>query len=366
MDILIPCGGRSAEHEISLMSASFIYSTLRNSYTCHPVYIDRSGNWYYLGSIPPEELHQCSSKLPSTAVLSALWHVKNKPVLWSLDTRSVITPLDVAFPALHGPYGEDGTIQGLFEIINLPYVGSDVTGSAIVMDKASTKAILKARGLPTPAYYIIDLNDGMATIPQHLNTIQTQFTLPVFVKPSRLGSSIGIARVNHWNELEPAIRTAALFGSSILVEQGITPVREVECSVLDGSPPQASIIGEITYRTAFYDYHAKYRDPETKLHIPADIPPSIADTIRTLAVQAFQALRCNGMARADFFLRGNEIFINELNTIPGFTPFSMYHRLWSATGIEPPELLNKLLNLALEHHRKKQEFDLYPPKCDNP
>ncbi len=362
MYVAVIFGGRSAEHEISLLSGDFIARTLAQRHTVLPIYITRNGEWFFLpDALASDSIKTAHRSLPTSAKPVIVWQKDGSGVLLEKESGTHLAPVDCAFPALHGPYGEDGTIQGMFEMLGIPYVGADVLGSAIGMDKATTKYLLKAHRLPTVPFVIIDRRSWVSDKDSFLQSVSKTLQLPIFVKPSNLGSSVGIVRVTAWDELEPAIHTAFDYDVTLLVEQGLTPIREVECSVLDGTPPRASVVGEITYARDFYDYKAKYDDERTQLHIPADLPDATAERVRELAVQAFLALRCSGMARVDFFIHPEGVYINEINTIPGFTPYSMYHRLWSVSGLSPPELLDELLRLAIERHRTRRALRLTPP-----
>ena len=361
MHVAVIFGGRSAEHEISLLSGDFIARTLAQRHMVLPIYITRNGEWWFLpDALETDSIKTVHRSMPASAKPIIIWHKDGTGVLFEKETGTPLAQVDCAFPALHGPYGEDGTIQGMFEMLGIPYVGADVLGSAIGMDKATTKYLLKAHQLPTVPFIIIDRRSWEREKGSLLRTVSNTLQLPVFVKPSNLGSSVGIVRVTAWDELESAIHAAFDYDVTLLVEQGLTPIREVECSVLDGSPPRASVVGEITYARDFYDYKAKYEDDRTQLHIPADLPDDTAERVRELAVQAFLALRCSGMARVDFFVHPDGIYINEINTIPGFTPFSMYHRLWSASGLSPQDLLEALLQMAMERYRTRRALRLTP------
>lgn len=360
--VLILCGGRSAEHEISLLSAAFITETLAQRHTCHVVYIRRDGLWHY---VPPPYPAEAFPTFPErVGEWPAVFLGRRGDGVWVCDATSgqPYAAVDVVFPALHGPYGEDGTVQGLLDLLDVPYVGAGVLGSALGMDKLSTKRILQAVGLPVVRFVAVDRRDWSHRPEAIQQDIRERLPLPVFVKPSNLGSSIGITRVDDWSCLTTAVETAFQYDDTVLVEEGLVPVRELECSVLDGDPPVSSVVGEITYRRPFYDYVAKYHDEEgTQLHIPADLPPEVAERVRRMAVEAFLALRCQGMARVDFFLHPTRgLFIDEINTIPGFTRYSMYHRLWAATGLPADELLERLLALAVERSRRRRVLKLTP------
>ncbi len=336
-------GGRSAEHEVSIRSAAAIYQSLDvKKYLVNCLYINKSGEWKKVPSplLPPAKLSQgrFHSFLP-----------------WV--SRSPFEPVraDIYFPVLHGPYGEDGTIQGLLEMADVPYVGATVLGSAVGMDKAVMKSIFRAKKLPV-ADFIILREDEWDHHPQSLlRRIRREFSLPFFVKPANLGSSVGITKVKDYGGTQAAVETAFLYDRKILVEEGIAG-REIECSVLGNDSPQASLPGEIIPFREFYDYDDKYLDGKTKFGIPARLPVSIVQEVRNLAVEAFKACDCSGMARVDFFLQAQprKILVSEINTIPGFTEISMYPKLWEVSGLTFPRLVDRLIELGLERHRSKK------------
>lgn len=313
-------GGKSGEHEVSLVSAKAVLENLdRRRYTVTPILIPRRG----------------------------LWRIKDKPLrsIWMTLDR-----LDVVFPVLHGPYGEDGTIQGLLELIGVPYVGAGVLGSAAAMDKDVMKRLFQQAGLPQVNYLCVrgrEWRNGPGAVAA---AVEAKLRYPVFVKPANLGSSVGISKVHARAELAPAMDLAAGYDEKIVIEQGVE-ARELECSVLGNDEPEASVLGEVIPGREFYDYAAKYEDAGSRTLMPAPIPEATAAEARRLAVRAFQAAECRGMARVDFFLEkgSNRLLLNEINTIPGFTPISMYPKLWEASGLPFPKLLDRLLELAMEH-----------------
>ncbi len=345
-------GGRSVEHEVSLVSATSILGALDPSrYDVMLVAVDPDGRWHLGDPALP----------PTPAALKAA--VQGDEVdLPAAPGRHTLIPvgegapksgqtLDVIFPVIHGRGGEDGSLQGLLELAGIPYVGSGVLGSAIQMDKDVAKRLLAAAGLPVPAGACVRANrlgDGAAVVDALIEELGTS----LFVKPANQGSSVGISKVERREDLLPALRDAARYDTKILVERAID-AREIEVALLGNDPIEASIPGEIRTRHAFYDYDAKYVDDETELLIPAPVDDRLADEMRRLAVEAVVALEAAGMARVDFLLDRNsdEIFINEVNSIPGFTEGSMYPLLWQASGIPYPDLLNRLIELALERHR---------------
>jgi D-alanine-D-alanine ligase len=264
--------------------------------------------------------------------------------------------LDVVFPVLHGPYGEDGTVQGLLELANVPYVGAGVLASAVAMDKAAAKLAFAANGLPQCDYEVVLKRDWQRDERAVLNTIVNHLGFPVFVKPANLGSSVGISKARHAAELRTAIALAAEFDRKIVIEAAVPHAREIEVAVLGNDDPEASVPGEIIPSREFYDYEAKYLDGSSRDVIPAQLPDALATEIRGLAVRAFKALDCAGMARIDFLLAGDSgvLYLNEANTIPGFTTISMYSKMWAASGLSYPALIDRLIALALERHTDKQ------------
>jgi D-alanine-D-alanine ligase len=264
--------------------------------------------------------------------------------------------LDVIFPVLHGPYGEDGTVQGLLELANVPYVGAGVLASAVGMDKGMMKVVFVARGLPVGAYRVFLRHQWERRRAEILRELEAALGFPMFVKPANLGSSVGISKAKDPAGLAEAIDLATSFDRKIVVEAAVPAAREIECAVLGNDEPEASVPGEVIPSREFYDYEAKYIDDGSKTVIPADLPEKTAADIRRLAIAAFRAIDCAGMARVDFLLSrpAGEIFLNEVNTIPGFTTISMYSKMWAASGVEYPVLLDRLIALALERHAEKQ------------
>lgn len=335
-------GGRSAEHEVSLSSASAVYKNLDSKkFEIHSIYIDKQGNWKQVPSPlqPLPELNQGElfSFLP--------W--KKQSIPHSLQA-------DVYFPILHGPYGEDGTIQGLLEMANVPYVGAPVLASALGMDKAMTKALFAAHNLPVVNHLIILETDWIKKKDKYLKKIEQKFPLPFFVKPANLGSSVGITKVKDYKQSEKALEKAFRYDRKIMVEEGIKG-REIECSVLGNDHPRASSPGEIIPYREFYDYKDKYVEGKTSFAIPAPLPEFTVKQIQKLAIAAFKALDCSGMARVDFFLqhKTNKIYLNEINTIPGFTSISMYPKLWEISGLPFSQLLEELIHLSQARHQHK-------------
>jgi D-alanine-D-alanine ligase len=343
-------GGRSGEHEVSLASAASVIRGLDpDKYEAVPIGITKEGHWL-IGAgaqkMLPEVLKGGQRVMMTADPTDA--------ALVKLDGSGGGTRLDVVFPVMHGTYGEDGTIQGLLDLAGLPFVGAGVLGSAIAMDKDVAKRLLQAAKIPVVPWVAVpriawEKNPGDVE-----QTIENKFQYPVFVKPATLGSSVGMTKVHSREELAPALNLAAEFAQKILVERAMV-AREIEVSVLGNSEPAASVPGEIVPHREFYDYAAKYLEEGTQLLIPAKLPPAQVKKFQTLAVDAFRALELCGMARVDFFLEkeGGKIFLNEVNTIPGFTSISMYPKLWEASGIPFRDLVDKLIELALEQHREK-------------
>jgi D-alanine-D-alanine ligase len=363
-------GGRSGEHEVSLASARSVMAALdRDKYEVIPIGITREGQWLTSGDPMAELLRRVDvSFLPGPEAApepGAEPEVPAAPL--SPDRRELITgtresgipQLDVIFPVLHGPYGEDGTVQGLLELADLPYVGAGVLGSALGMDKITQKTVLRAHGLPVAAFLPVKRaiwERGPAAI---VERVEIALGYPCFVKPANLGSSVGITKVHNRAQLLEGLRQAARYDRKMLVEEAIVG-REIEVSVLGNDDPIASVPGEVIPSREFYDYAAKYLDDASELIIPADLPPKTAELIQYLAVSAFLALDCAGMARADFFLEEEtgKPYVNELNTIPGFTKISMYPKLWEASGLAYPALLDRLIELALERYEDNRRREI--------
>ncbi|MGD8398176.1 MAG: D-alanine--D-alanine ligase family protein [Anaerolineae bacterium] len=352
-------GGRSGEHEISLLSARGVLGAIdRDKYEVVPIGITKEGRWLAAGD-PLEALTSGQVEASNPAALlpepsqRGLMRLEDRA-----DERSLravpVSEIDVAFPILHGPYGEDGTVQGLLELAGIPYVGAEVTASAVGMDKALFKDVMGAHGLPVVPHLVVKRKAWERDPATVLDRAEVEIGYDCFVKPANLGSSVGITKAHNRDELLAALNEAARYDRKLIVERAVD-AREIEVSVLGNDEPAASVPGEIVPCNEFYDYAAKYLDGESELLIPAPIPPQTADEIRRLAVEAYLAIDCAGMARADFLLdrRSGKVFVNEVNTIPGFTPISMYPKLWEASGISYSELIDRLIQLALERHADK-------------
>ncbi|MDX9832492.1 MAG: D-alanine--D-alanine ligase [Anaerolineae bacterium] len=352
-------GGRSGEHEVSLQSAQGVMGAIdREKYEIVPIGITQEGRWLAAG----DPMKALTSGEVAQSNPAALLAEPSQRGLMRLETQGQeqalkaieVSQIDVAFPILHGPYGEDGTVQGLLELAGIPYVGAGVLASAVGMDKVVFKDVARAHGLSVPAFVAVKRKEWDREPEQVVARAEAELGYPCFVKPANLGSSVGISKAHNRAELRQALAEAARYDRKLLVEEAID-AREIEVSVLGNDEPIASVPGEILPSAEFYDYAAKYLDAESELLIPAPIPPEMAERIRELAVKAYLAIDCAGMARVDFLLdrQTNEVYLNEVNTLPGFTPVSMYPKLWEATGISYPELIERLVELALERHADK-------------
>jgi len=336
-------GGRSAEHEVSIRSAAAVFNNLdKDRFRVISIFIDKRGRWKRVASplLPVKDL----AAGPFAGFLP--WAVKGP----RLPFRA-----DIYFPVLHGPYGEDGTIQGLLEMADVPYVGAGVLGSAAGMDKAVMKVLFRARRLPTVRYRVVLEADWARDAAGILRAVRREFRVPFFVKPANLGSSIGISKVKDPAGTRGALELAFRYDRKALVEEGIIG-REFECSVLGNDEPAASLPGEVIPHREFYDYIDKYEKGKTRFGIPADLPAPVIRRIRRLAVEAFKACGAAGMARLDFFYepRAGRLYLNEINTIPGFTEISMYPKLWEASGLPFPRLVERLIELGFERHRTRK------------
>ncbi|UCE07413.1 MAG: D-alanine--D-alanine ligase [bacterium] len=352
-------GGKSAEHEVSLQSAKNIVEAIdKNKYEVVLIGIDKQGQWY-LNEASRFLLHAENPKL--IALNKSNEHValvpkNNENQLVNLSNHQSLGPIDVVFPVLHGPFGEDGTVQGLLKLFNIPYVGAGVLGSAVGMDKDVMKRLLRDAGIPIPKFVVFN-KDSIDEI--DFAQVKNQLRLPFFVKPANLGSSVGIHKVKDESQFKPAIMDAFQYDTKILIEEFING-REIECSVLGNENPIVSIPGEIIPQHEFYSYEAKYIDEKgALLKIPAKLPFEIIKNIQHIALKAYKVLCCEGMARVDFFLRNDrEIFVSEINTIPGFTKISMYPKLWEASGIPYKELIDRLIQLALQRFEREKKLKI--------
>jgi D-alanine-D-alanine ligase len=361
-------GGRSAEHEVSIVSAASVIAALdKKKYEVFPIGITAEGRW--LSSKKALELLKQRAEIENLPEHILVPDPRKQGLVELKDSFAQPTPqrIDVAFPVLHGTFGEDGTIQGLFELADIPYVGSGVLGSAVGMDKAIQKQLLRQMKIPvTPDLWFLrhewEKNSGKIVA-----EIEKKLRYPCFVKPSNSGSSVGISKAHNRRELLAAIRLAGEYDLKILVERSVENAREIECSVLGNNQPVASVPGEIVPSNEFYDYDAKYVDGKSTAVIPAVLPKTVVRKIQQYAVESFRALDCAGMARVDFLVvrKTNAVFLNELNTIPGFTSISMYPKLWQASGLSYADLLDRLVQLAIERHKARVRLKTtYQPKSD--
>jgi D-alanine-D-alanine ligase len=339
-------GGRSAEHQGSVVSARSVMEALDpDRFEVVPIAITRAGAW-----LLPDR-----SPLELTASDGALPEVEAAGTELAVRPEQGVGGVDVVFPILHGPFGEDGTVQGLFELADLPYVGSGVLASALAMDKAMAKVVLAQAGLPQAPYLVVPERDWRADPDRVAAEVEGRLAYPVFTKPARLGSSIGISKVKIPDGLAAGLADAFAHDTKALVEQGVV-ARELECGVLGNDAPEASVVGEVVPGHEFYDFEAKYLDESLKLEIPAPVPGAVRDRVRELSLRAFQALDCEGFARVDFFYEEatGRVLLNEVNTIPGFTPKSMFPMLWGASGLSYPDLVARLVDLAVERHAARR------------
>jgi D-alanine-D-alanine ligase len=336
-------GGKSGEHEVSVASAQSVMANIDKSrFKVVPVAITKEGKWLAASQI---------KYLPSGSLKQV---ANSEKALEPANLDNLPHQFDVIFPLLHGPFGEDGTIQGFLDLVNVPYVGSGVLGSAVGMDKIVQKQLFKQQGLPVVKFmWFLRNRINEKTIDE----IEKSLHYPVFVKPANLGSSVGINKAHNQAELKRFLAEACRYDRKVLVEQGVEKIKEIEVAVLGNDEPQASVCGEIIASNEFYDYNAKYVDGKSETIIPAKIPKDLADQIRQAAIKVFKTLDCAGLGRVDFFVdvKANKFWVNEINTIPGFTQISMYPKLWEASGISYQDLITRLIELALERWGDKQE-----------
>ncbi|AJO21056.1 D-alanine--D-alanine ligase [Weizmannia coagulans] len=342
-------GGKSAEHEVSLQTAKAVIQALdHEKYDIYPIFITTEGDWIKgpLLTGPVETVKQLEFRDGKKMAPNAL----------STTVSGEKGGYDVIFPLLHGPNGEDGTVQGMLELLNLPYVGNGVLASSAGMDKVIMKNLFAQAGLDQVKYVSFIRSEWENAPETCFQQVEEKTGYPCFVKPANLGSSVGISKCKNRTELEAAFKEAFQYDRKIIVEEGVT-AREIELGVIGNDDPQCSVAGEIVAKKDFYDYKAKYEDGETALIIPADIPEKVYKKCTEAAITAFKALDCSGLVRADFFVTEDErVIINEINTMPGFTPFSMFPLLWKEAGLDYPQLIEKLIELALERHAEKQRI----------
>jgi len=351
-------GGKSAEHEVSLQSAKSIVEAIdREKYDVVMIAVDKQGQWHltdasrFLLNADDPKLIKLNKVIDNLALAPG----KRSEQLISLTSHGSTSPVDVIFPVIHGPFGEDGTIQGLMKLANVPFVGPGVLGSAVSMDKDVAKRLLRDAGLSIARFLVFDRASFNKI---DFNEAKNQLGLPLFIKPANLGSSVGINKVNDKEQFEAAVNDAFRYDNKIVIEEFIEG-REIECSVLGNDDPIASLPGEILPQDDFYSYRAKYIDEDgALLDVPAKLPEDIVKEVQDYSIQAFKVLCCEGMARVDLFLKENgEIVINEINTLPGFTKISMYPKLWGASGISYSELIHRLIQLAIERFKREEKLE---------
>jgi D-alanine-D-alanine ligase len=354
---------------VSLASAAAVFQNLDPArYEAVAIRIEKDGRWA-LPSAPPTVMKAADVIKGALATDEGSVRLGVDPGLReahmiahpggdTLMSGTSGVKLDVVFPVLHGPYGEDGTVQGLLELANVPYVGAGVLASAVGMDKAAMKLVFAAKGLPICDYEVVLKRDWQRDERAVLQAVTTRLGFPLFVKPANLGSSVGISKARHAAELRAAITLAAQFDRKIVIEAAVPKAREIEVAVLGNDDPEASVPGEIIPSGEFYDYQAKYVSDDSRSVIPAPIDPALAADVRAMAIAAFKAIDGAGMARVDFLLDGDShtLYLNELNTIPGFTTISMYSKMWEASGLPYAQLLDRLIALAIERHGEKQQL----------
>ncbi len=358
-------GGRSGEHEVSLASAAAVFKNLDpERYDAVPIKIEKDGHWT-LPDRPPQidkaaDVIKTLDAPPENSVRLQPDRGAREAQIAAHPGGSIVSgeQIDVIFPVLHGPYGEDGTVQGLLELANVPYVGAGVLASAVGMDKAAMKLAFIAKRLPICDYDVVMKREWQRDERGVLQHVVNHLGFPVFVKPANLGSSVGISKAKHVAELRTAITLAAGFDRKVVVEAAVPQAREIEVAVLGNDEPEASVPGEIIPSREFYDYQAKYIDDDSQSVIPANLTPAQTAEVRRLAIAAYKAIDCSGLARVDFLLAGDSgmLYLNELNTLPGFTTISMYSQMWAASGLSYPKLLDRLIELAIERHADKQQL----------
>ncbi len=352
--VAVVFGGRSGEHEVSVVSAKNIIETMdKNKYTVLQIGITKSGKWLHgenaidaFKNADYEGLTEVSLNVESGS----------RELISLSDGKYEKMHVDIFFPALHGPYGEDGTIQGLFEMANIPYTGCGVLASSVGMDKLMTKAVWEQAGLPVTPYVESTKREWEANSQSVIEASEEKLEYPVFVKPANMGSSVGINKAKNRDEFIRAMDIACEFDHRILIEKGLK-IRELECAVLGNEEPQTARVGEVLVGGEFYDYNDKYVNGVSKTQIPANIPASLEERIREIAIRAYKMLDCSGLSRVDIFFdeAENKIYLNEINTMPGFTAISMYPKMWNESGLSYSQLIDKIIDLGFERHKRKNE-----------
>jgi len=351
-NIAILFGGKSAEHEVSLQSAKNIFQAIdRDLYSPALIGIDKTGKWFVSEDLESVLLGEKSLEDIKKEYVALTPECEGRVILLKEEGGEI--KIDVVFPILHGPFGEDGTVQGLLKLAGIPFVGPSVLGSAVGMDKEAMKKILRDSSIPVADYVCLHKEEVLS-----YEKAMDRFKSPFFVKPANMGSSVGISKVYTKEDYHKAISLALDYDLKIIIEEFIEG-REIECSVLGNNNPRASVLGEVIPNHDFYSYDAKYIDEKgANLEVPADINDEITERIQNLAVKTFKSLYCEGLGRVDFFLKKNgDVLVNEINTMPGFTKISMYPRLWEASGVSYKDLITKLINLSLERFEKEKKLE---------
>ncbi|MEO6197197.1 MAG: D-alanine--D-alanine ligase family protein [Dehalococcoidia bacterium] len=348
LKVAVLFGGRSVEHEVSVISAQGVMTAIDPArFQAIPIGVTRQGTW-----LTPPQTENALDRIRSEK-LRSLDEPLGDGLLYRTAALSALRRIDVVFPLIHGTNGEDGTLQGFLELAGIPYVGAGVAASALGMDKALQKTFFRHHNFPVVDDVEVRASEWSRDQQAVIRAVEATIGYPAFAKPANGGSSVGTSKAHSREDLGDAIAEAFRYDRKVLVEKAVDG-REVEVAVLGNDDPEASPVGEITYRSEFYDYRAKYDDPATDLHIPADIPPGVADQIRATAIEAYKAIDCAGLARVDFFLQADgRFFINEVNTIPGFTPMSMYPKLWEHAGLSYRDLITRLIELGLERYQER-------------
>ena len=355
-------GGRSGEHDVSLMSARSVLNALDHArYEVIQIGITQEGDWLTspntLAAFEKNDVKNLESVIPPTQPSRQSLYVTRATKLG--DKLETLAGVDVFYPVLHGPFGEDGTLQGLLELADVAYVGAGVAGSSVGMDKGIFKDVMRANGIPIVDSILVLRSEIENDINAVIGKVEKMGAYPFFAKPANLGSSVGISKCNSRSDLGEGLMEAARYDRRVVIERGVGNVREVEVSVLGNEDPQTSVCGEVLPSREFYSYESKYVDGTSGLIIPSQLPVEVTDRIREYAVRAYKAIDCAGMARADFFVDSdtNQIYLNELNTLPGFTSISMYPKLWQASGLTYPQLVDRLIELALERKAQRDHTE---------
>lgn len=354
MKVGVLFGGRSAEHEVSVQSAASVARAIdTKKFEVIPIGISKRGRWAVYSI---EVLLECTN-VPENMGTEVVLLPDPRAQGLMVRERAEVIPVEVYFPLLHGPLGEDGSIQGLFELADVPYVGTGVLGSAVGMDKPTMKALFRQAGLPVPPYKVYFYEHTKSHSNEIAQECAQELGFPLFVKPAALGSSIGITKVSSREEMDNALTEAAQYGHKVIVEQAIENAQEVEVAILGNAQPRASVPGEVRPTRAFYDYIAKYTDGQSEILIPSPLAEDTQEKLRHYAIQAFQVVDACGLARVDFLIgrKTEEIYLSEINTLPGFTIYSMYPMLWEASGLKYNRLIEQLINFALERHAEKHQ-----------